>query len=101
MRATLLRIVRLAGFVAASCLGGWLLGALISHSTLWMPAWLWDTMRAIVRLSGIDALYNEEDVETLCLMALMVFCSLAVALVLHFGCRASRFYRPKQQKISR
>lgn len=42
-------------------------------------------MRAAVRMSGSTALYNEDDVEALCLFALLVASCMAVALVLWFA----------------
>jgi hypothetical protein len=82
MRAILLRGARVLGFVMVSCVGGWFLGALISRSSLWMPDWLWNAMRAAVRLSGMNALYNEDDVEMLCLFCLTITSCVTVALVL-------------------
>jgi hypothetical protein len=48
-----------------------------------MPTWLWEAMRAAVRMSGNTALYNEDDVETLCLLVLFAACCATTALAFH------------------
>jgi hypothetical protein len=82
MSVTMLRVVRVLLFVVASCLGGWLLGAYISRTPFWIPDWLWHATRAAVQMSGSDALYNEDDVEALCLLSLFVASCTAVASAL-------------------
>lgn len=82
MKAVVLRIAYALGFIAASCIGGWYLGAFISRSSLWMPQWLWDAVAAAVKASGITSLYDEDEVESLCLTCLFIACWASVALVL-------------------
>jgi hypothetical protein len=99
MRTILLRVPRVLAFVLASCVGGWYLGALISRSSLWIPAWLWDTMRAVVRISGIHALYNEDDVEMLCLFFLTIASCIVVALALRFAWFIAARYVRKRRSV--
>jgi hypothetical protein len=82
MKRRLLRVAWVLAYFVASLIGGWILGAFISHTSLWIPDWLWNGMSTAVRASGIVAIYNEDDVEALCLFALLIASCVTVALAL-------------------
>ncbi|CAG4921681.1 hypothetical protein R52603_05162 [Paraburkholderia saeva] len=82
MKRRLQRIASVLAYVAASLIGGWFLGAFISHTSRWIPEWLWNAIRDAVRASGIEALRDEDDIEMLCIFALTIASWLTVALVL-------------------
>jgi uncharacterized membrane protein len=82
MKAIFLRLAYALGFGAASFWMALHLGMLISNSSFWMPEWLWNAVAAVVKASDIRGLYNEDDVETLCMICLLIACWAMVALVL-------------------
>jgi hypothetical protein len=94
------RAWRVLVFGATSCVGGWFLGSFISRSSLWVPEWVWNAMRLIVRISGIAGLDNEDDIETLCLLFLWVASSVAVALAIGFAWFVLARYIRKRQSAN-
>lgn len=82
MKVAFCRVVYIIGLIAASCIGGWYLGALISRSPFWMPEWLFKAIAAVVKLSGVRGLYNEDDIETIALTCLLLVCWVIVAILL-------------------
>jgi len=102
MKRWLPRIASMLAYVAASLVGGWFLGAFISHTALWIPEWLWNAMRDTVRATSVVGLYNEDDVETLCLVALTIASWLTVTLALGVAWFAVACYvrkRRMQQRV--
>ncbi|RZF30799.1 hypothetical protein EVC45_04870 [Paraburkholderia sp. UYCP14C] len=97
MKGRLQRIACVLAYISASLIGGWFLGAFISHTSLWIPQWLWNAMRAAVRASDIVAIYDEDDIETLCLFALTITSCGAVALSLGVAWFAvTRYFRMRR-----
>ncbi len=82
MTAFRFRIVYLFGHTAASCIGGWYLGALVSRMPFWMPQWLYASIHAALNFIGLNKIDNEDDIETLGLVCLLVTSCAVVAIVL-------------------
>ena len=85
MKAVHFRIAYALGFIAATCIGGWYLGAFISRLPFWIPSWLFEAIHAALKLSGQNKIDNEDDIETLGLICLLVACCAVVALVLRIA----------------
>jgi hypothetical protein len=82
MKPLALRLAYVAGFIAASCIGGFYLGAGVSRTPFWIPEWLFHSIHVAAQSSGLDKIDNEDDIEVLCDAALWITCSVVVALVL-------------------
>ncbi|ALL67903.1 hypothetical protein K788_00005300 [Paraburkholderia caribensis MBA4] len=85
MKAIHFRIAYALGFIAASCTGGWYLGAFISRLPFWMPPWLFEAIHIAVKLSGQNKIDNEDDIETLGLICLLIASCAVIALALRIA----------------
>lgn len=85
MKAAPFRIAYAVTFIAASCIGGWYLGAFISRLPFWIPSWLFKAIHTALKLGGLNRIDNEDDIETLGLVCLLIASIALVALLLRIA----------------
>ena len=100
MKSVSLRIAYVVGFIAASCIGGFYLGAFISRFPFWVPGWLFYPVHAALQLGSLNEIDSDDGIEVLCDTFLWIAASSVVALALRLASALIRRHVRRQRRTS-